>query len=204
MYINEWYAPSVLLAWLFGHQSYVSGQTMCLMTRTLQRLGGFTALANHLADDYRLGELVRGLGLRIVLSPYPVSTADHEPSLDLVTRHELRWMRTLRVLRPKSFCWIFPTFGVPLAAISFAAACAATPRPAYAGALFATAVVARLAMYFLHRIRGTQPLLLDLWLVPFRDVLLCWVWFRSFFGSRVTWRGQTFDVDPDGVMHRSV
>ncbi|EQD43427.1 hopanoid biosynthesis associated glycosyl transferase protein HpnI, partial [mine drainage metagenome] len=27
MYINEWYMPSVLVAWLFGYQGYVSGQT---------------------------------------------------------------------------------------------------------------------------------------------------------------------------------
>src|ERR1700722_12311147 len=35
MYINDWYAPSVLLAWLFGYQGYVSGQTICLRRDTL-------------------------------------------------------------------------------------------------------------------------------------------------------------------------
>jgi hypothetical protein len=33
-------------------------------------------------------------------------------------------------------------------------------------------------------------------------VLLCWVWCRSFFISRVNWRGNEFDVDADGVMRR--
>ncbi len=81
MYINEWYVPSVLLAWLFGHQGYVSGQTICLRRDTLQAIGGLRALVDHLADDYRLGELVRGLGLRIVLSPYVVKGEHHEPNL---------------------------------------------------------------------------------------------------------------------------
>src|SRR5208282_6456912 len=72
MYINEWYVPSVLLAWLFGHDRYVSGQTLCLRRDTLTAVGGLSALANHLADDYQLGELVRGLGLKIALSPYLV------------------------------------------------------------------------------------------------------------------------------------
>ncbi|HZF15698.1 MAG TPA: glycosyltransferase, partial [Steroidobacteraceae bacterium] len=40
MYINEWYVPSVLLAWLFGYQGYVSGQTVCLRRDTLRALGG--------------------------------------------------------------------------------------------------------------------------------------------------------------------
>jgi hypothetical protein len=41
----------------------------------------------------------------------------------------------------------------------------------------------------------------DLWLLPVRDWLICWVWCRSFFTSHVTWRGKEFDVDADGVMH---
>jgi len=28
MYVNEWYMPSVLMAWLFGHQNYASGQAL--------------------------------------------------------------------------------------------------------------------------------------------------------------------------------
>ena len=40
MYINDWYVPSVLLAWLFGHEGYVSGQTICLRRDTLQAIGG--------------------------------------------------------------------------------------------------------------------------------------------------------------------
>ena len=103
MYINEWYMPSVLLAWLFGHQGYVSGQTICVRRDTLQAIGGLRAVVDHLADDYRLGELVRRLGLRIVLSPYVVKGEHHEPKAGSLIRHELRWMRTLRVLRPRSF-----------------------------------------------------------------------------------------------------
>ena len=56
----------------FRPRGYVSGQTLCLRRDTLEAIGGLAAMANHLADDYRLGELVRALGLRIVLSPYEV------------------------------------------------------------------------------------------------------------------------------------
>ena len=115
MYINEWYMPAVLLARLFGYQGYASGQTLCLRRDTLQAIGGLEAIANHLADDYRLGELVRGLGLRIVLSTNVVKAQHHEPDLDSLTRHELRWMRTIRVLRPRSFRMMFLTFSLPLA-----------------------------------------------------------------------------------------
>src|ERR1035438_4400075 len=72
MYINEWYMPAVLLAWLFGYQGYASGQTLCLRRDTLDAIGGLRATADHLADDYRLCELIRALGLRTVLSPATV------------------------------------------------------------------------------------------------------------------------------------
>ncbi len=202
MYINEWYVPSVLLARLFGHQSYVSGQTICLRRETLRAIGGFEALANHLADDYQLGELVRGLGLRIELSPYVVTGEHHEPSYDSVTLHELRWMRTIRVLRPTSFRFMFVTFSLPLAVFGLLLSAADPSLAAAAAPLFATTVLARLALHFLPRIGGRRPLLADFLLLPLRDLLVVWVWWRSFFTSRVTWRGNEFDVDAEGVMRR--
>jgi ceramide glucosyltransferase len=200
MYINEWYVPSVLLAWLFGHEGYVSGQTVCLRRDTLQAMGGLQALANHLADDHRLGELVHALDLKVVLSPYVVKGEHHEPSLESLTRHELRWMRTLRVLQPRNFVFIFITFSLPLAmlGLAFAAAGASLSRAAWA--LFATTVTARLVLHLVHRSRDDRAPLADLWLLPARDLLICWVWWRSFFSSRVTWRGNEFAVGADGVM----
>ncbi len=200
MYINEWYVPSVLLAWLFGYEGYVSGQTVCLRRDTLDALGGLRVMANHLADDHRLGELVRGLGLRIVLSPYVVDGEHHEPTVGSLTRHELRWMRTIHVLRPRSFRLIFITFSFPLAVLGLIAALSESPFSAAACVLFGISLLARLVLHFVHRLRDDRALVSDLWLLPVRDVLICWVWCRSFFTSHVTWRGKEFDVGSDGVM----
>jgi ceramide glucosyltransferase len=200
MYINEWYVPSVLLAWLFGYQGYVSGQTVCLRRDTLRALGGLRVLADHLADDHRLGELVRALGLRIVLSPYLVDGEHHEPSFDALVRHELRWMLTIHVLRPRSFRLIFISFGLPLAILGLVAALAESSRSSAAWMLFGITLLARMALHFVHRFRDDRAALSDFWLLPARDVLICWVWCRSFFTSQVTWRGNEFDVDADGVM----
>jgi ceramide glucosyltransferase len=200
MYSNEWYIPSVLLTWLFGYEGYVSGQTICMSRATLQAIGGLRAVTNHVADDYRLGELVRGLGLRVVFSPYVLSGKHHEPTLDSLTKHELRWMRTLRVLRPSSFSLLFLTFSLPLGILGRVLT-ADEPLFSTAGLIaFHTAVIARLALHFWHRWRVDRPLFADLWLLPARDLLTCYVWCRSFLTSRVTWRGTEFEVGPDGVM----
>jgi ceramide glucosyltransferase len=203
MYVNEWYMPSVLMARLFGHEGYTSGQTICMRRETLQGIGGLRAIADHLADDYQLGELVRRLGLRIVLSPYVLRAEHHEPTLDLLVRHEVRWMRTLRVLRPRSFRLIFFGFSLPLAVLGMLLCVAGSMPSMWAWILFQVTVFARLALHFSHRLRGERPLFSDFWLVPARDLLLCWVWWRTFFTSRITWRGGEFDVDAHGIMRSS-
>jgi ceramide glucosyltransferase len=201
MYVNEWYMPLVVLAWLFGHQGYVSGQTMCLRRDTLAAIGGLEVLADYLAEDYRLGELVRRSGLRTVLSRYLVSGQHHEMSLDSVTRHELRWMRTLRAVSPASFRGLFLTFSLPLAALGIAiTAWDSGARTAWA--LFTATLLARLVLHFVHRLRADRPFLADVWLLPARDLLTCWIWFRSFFISNITWRGSEFEIDRHGAMHR--
>ena len=205
MYINDWYVPSILLAWLFGYQGYVSGQTVCIRQETLRALGGLATLANHLADDNRLGMLVRRLGLKIRLSRYVVTGEHHEPSLGGVVRHELRWMHTLRVLRPRSFRWLFLTFSMPLGVAGLALMLAVGPTPAQWAMerdLFVTTLILRLFGHLAHRVPGRRHVLADVWLLPVRDVLLCWVWLRCFFISTVTWRGRDFNVDSEGVMHR--
>jgi ceramide glucosyltransferase len=202
MYINEWYIPSALLAALFGHRNYASGQTLCMQRQTLDAIGGFAAMANHLADDYRLGELIRGLGLRIELSPTVVMAQHVEASLASLTRHEQRWMRTIRALRPRSFRVMFLSFILPVAIAGVSLAGTAPGLAQLAWLLFGAAVITRLILHFAHRVRDRRSLFSDLWLLPLRDLLLCWIWLQTFFTSRVTWRGGEFDVDADGIMHR--
>jgi len=203
MYINEWYVPTVLLAAMFGHRSYASGQTLALRRQTLDAIGGFGALTDHLADDYKLGELIRSQGLEIELSPTIVMAEHHEANLNSLTRHELRWMRTIRTLRPRSFPAIFLSFSLPLALCGLLLTAAEPGTLTLSWTLFEIALIARLGLHFAHRIGGTRSLFSDLWLLPLRDLLLTWIWLRSFFTSRISWRGGEFHVDADGIMHRS-
>jgi ceramide glucosyltransferase len=202
MYNNEWYFPSVMLAWLFGHQGYASGQTLCLRRTTLEAIGGLRAIVDHLADDYRLGELVRAQGLRIVLSPYELGARHDEPDFRSLRRHELRWMRTLRVIHPLCLTLIFLTFSLPLAALGLSLLAMAGALAVAAWALFGLTVLARLGLHLVHRMHGDRPLFADLVLIPLRDLLIFGIWCQSFFCRRVTWRGHRFNVDATGVMRR--
>ncbi|TCF96257.1 glycosyl transferase, partial [Paraburkholderia strydomiana] len=54
LFVNEWFAPSVRVAHMAGSRRFGFGATLALRRATLERIGGFEALKNCLADDYWL------------------------------------------------------------------------------------------------------------------------------------------------------
>jgi hypothetical protein len=113
-------------------------------------------------------------------------------------------MRTLHVVRPGAFRWMFFSFSLPLAMIGLLLASVGRGPAGLAWWLFDTTSVMRIALHFAQRLHGRRrrPLFSDFWLLLARDLLLCWTWGRSFSTSSITWRGSEFKVDDRGVMRR--
>src|SRR5580658_2830139 len=146
LFINDWFIPSVRVAAMAGSRAFAFGVTIALRREVLARIGGFAAIANQAADDDRLGELTRGLGLRTVLSDVVVDTYVTEPSFGELVRHELRWLRTIRAVRPLGYALSFITFGVPVAALGSLLAAGAAAALAMLGITAAARVMLHLAV----------------------------------------------------------
>ncbi len=195
-FINDWFMPSVRVAALLGSRAFAFGATIAIRRDVLAKIGGFPAIANHLADDYRLGELTRRLGLVTVLSETEVETLVSERTFGDLVRHELRWLRTIRAVRPIGYAFSFVTFGVPAGA----AGCllAAGARPALV--MLAITAAARLMLHWTVRRPPSPPWH---WLVlPLRDTLSLALWCWGFVTDRVHWRHDRFRVTPDGSVQR--
>ena len=191
-FINEWFIPSVRVAALAGSRSFAFGSTIAIDRRVLSRIGGFMAVANQLADDYRLGEMTRRLGLRTVLSDVVVETSVVEDRFEALVKHELRWLRTIRAVRPVGYGLSFVTFGVPVAAFGVLLSGGA---PA-AFAMLAVTAITRLLLHF--NIRHQDSTTLQLLVLPLRDVLSLALWSWSFATRRVHWRNEHYHVNRDG------
>ncbi|HXC23593.1 MAG TPA: glycosyltransferase, partial [Solirubrobacteraceae bacterium] len=177
-------------------QSFAFGATIAIRRHVLASIGGFMAIANQLADDYRLGELTRSIGLRTVLSDVVVETYVDESNLGELLRHELRWLRTIRAVRPVGHALCFITFGIPVAALGSLLA---------AGALRALAMLAitAVARAMLHStLRRRDSALAHLLLLPLRDTLSFALWGWSFATRRVRWRDHHFQVTSKGAFRR--
>jgi ceramide glucosyltransferase len=192
LFINEWFMPSVRVAALAGSRSFAFGVTIAMRRQVLASIGGFPAIANQLADDYRLGELTRRLGLRTVLSDVVVETCVAERSFAELVRHELRWLRTIRALRPVGYGFSFVTFGVPVAILgAVLAGGAAATIP-----MLTITMLARIMLHF--SAREPRTTLFQLVVLPLRDVLSFSLWAWSFVTRRVRWREDRYQVTRDG------
>lgn len=184
MFMNEQFIPAALVDRLFGPLRHCFGPTNAFRAAVLESIGGFEALAPHLADDFMLGHFIAQRGLRVVISDYVIRTMVSDSTLRVLWEHELRWHRTIRGLQPWGYAGLFLTFPVPLALLAFGLA----PRRVPAGVLLAAAVLARIALQRVAaRALGVPPA--ALWLIPARDAFGLAVWARGLTGHTVRWRG---------------
>ncbi len=193
MYINEWFMPSVRVAALMGYRSFAFGVTIGIRRETLAKIGSFDAVSNQLADDYRLGELTRRLGLRTVLSRVEVDTFVGERTAAELVSHELRWRRTIRNLSPYGYGFSFLTLGLPVTALQLLFARGAVP----AAAIFGATSLASIFIHLNARLPGVPAS--RMLLVPFRDLLHFGLWIWSFATRRVQWRNDHYHVTRDGA-----
>lgn len=202
LFIDEWFAPSVRLSNLLGSHSFGFGATLALRRATLDAIGGFRSIADELADDYRLAERVREIGLKTVLSEVVVSTDVTEDSARALLRHELRWMRTIRSVNPVGYAFMVVSFDLPVAALGVVLTAGSAP----ALGLFAGVAVIRAILHFIaagggerSRSQALRHALATLPLVPLRDTLNLILWGAGFVRRRVVWAGRDLDFDDKGM-----
>jgi ceramide glucosyltransferase len=145
----------------------------------------------HLADDFRLAALARARGLHTILSPCAVATDVAEARVRDLIAHELRWLRTIRMIQPLGYLFTFITFTLPVATAGYLM----SGRGDAAALLLTLAVLARLGLHYVQLERpysrtSGAGFCTDLVLLCMRDCLSLGLWAAAFFGRRVSWRGQ--------------
>ena len=177
---------------LEGGLRFGLGSTLAFRRAELERVGGFGAIVDFLADDYELGRRIAGLGLRVELSDVIVET--HLPAYDLRSflAHQIRWARSVRDSRKGGYVGLASTFGLMWCLLNLIAAGGAP------WSWIVLAIVAPLRFAVASAVGNAalqdRDLLKHLWLLPMRDLIAVGVWSASFFGHTVTWRGDRFEL----------
>jgi ceramide glucosyltransferase len=182
-----------LVANLPGEVTFALGASVATTKTWLAKIGGYEALADLLADDYEIGNRVYKAGGKVLLSREAVWTMYPAQTFKSFWEHQVRWARTVRLVRPASFFGLVITHGLPWCVL----AVMVTPS-AWIGAGFLGAyLLLRSLMAWTVGVWGVQDEVLrrKLWLVPLRDAIHFAVWLAGFTSNRVKWGGVEFAIE---------
>ena len=191
--ISTDFCPGVLVArQLEDGIRFGLGSTLAFRRSDLERIGGFRAIVDYLADDYELGRRIAGLGLQVQLSDVVVET--HLPSYDFngFLAHQLRWARGVRDARAGGYFGLILTYGMMWALLAVIASGVAP----WSWLVFAVTVPLRFAVALAtgKSLLQDSNVVKNLWLLPIRDLIAVAVWIASFARHTVVWRGDRFEL----------
>jgi ceramide glucosyltransferase len=188
---SDFMAGALVADWKEG-VTFALGASVTTTKSWLAKIGGYESLANLLADDYEIGNRAHQAGAKVLLSRELVWTMYPAQTARGFWEHQVRWARTIRLVRPASFLGLLFTHGLPLALLAAAVAPAAWIGAAYLLAY----LVLRLLMAWLVGVWGLQDAVLrrKLWLVPLRDLLHFAVWLAAFTSNHIKWGGLEFEL----------
>lgn len=168
---------------------FALGSTLAMTRTALDAIGGLEPLVDHLADDFELGSRISKIGFEVVLVDLVVETHLPAYSFREFFEHQMRWARSTRDSRRKGYIGILLTFGLPWAMIAVLLARGAW----WSWIVLAAAALLRAAVALrVGNVVHDSSIKRHLWLVPLRDLIAFWVWFASFAGHHVHWRGDIF------------
>jgi ceramide glucosyltransferase len=190
--LDTHFLPNATTAIRLGLTSPCFGSTIALRLETLDRIGGFQAFADCLADDNAIGDAVTASGETIAITPFTVGHACRQQTLRAVLSDDLRSARTIRSIDPLGhFGALVVTHPLPFALVAAALGAADGPL------MIPIAIICRLALCLcVERAFGIARH--PYWLIPLRDLLSFGVHVTSFFGNAVAWRGHRYRVLDDG------
>ncbi len=195
LHMGVTFMPWVIVARTVLRMRFALGASQVLRGRDLAALGGFTAVADYLADDYQLGMQMAAAGKPVHLSTHVVGTSLGATSFEEQWQREVRWMRTSRVSRPREYPAVLLTLSTPLAVLL---ALLTRFEPAALWALLGSMLLRWVVAWPFTTYIGDRGLRPWLFLLPLRDLLSALTWTFGLVGTQVVWRGERFTVQPDG------
>jgi len=186
-------APAIAVTHHLTRRPIVVGKSMALWKADLERLGGFEAVKDVLAEDHVLGSLVRRrLGKRVAVSPHPVVNVNRDRRLRDFWGRYARWSVLQRKLvGAPAYAAQLVLDPVLLALVGLLA------RPeAQALAAFGLVCALKIAVDAASA-RALRPGGFPLWqlaLIPVKDLLFGAALIQGFFTDEVEWRGHRLRV----------
>jgi len=190
---NLHFLPSVIVGLSSRLAQPCFGSTIALTRQTLEQIGGLKPFVDHLWDDYAIGQAVRAAGLQVRVSNMTVGHVCVERTGREFFAYQLRNARTIASIDPIGYLGAVIVHPLALALLAILLGAG---QPAFA--MTGLALAGRMVLCgCVTRRFGVSS---SYWLLPLHDLASFAVYFMSFFGGTVLWRGQRYRVQSDGTL----
>ncbi len=194
--LNADFMANVLFAHVTGASKFCLGASAALHRSTLERIGGFEALADYLVEDYEMGRRIWDLGQRVQIIPYFVDTMVDLKRPSQWWNHQVYWDQNTRAARPYAFFATALVRSVPFGILYMATQLGS----AFGIGVMAGAILIRIlsiAVILGWGLRDREGLR-SLWLLVSRDISSLITWLLAFTKRTTIWRGTSFILTRDG------
>lgn len=180
--------PGVLVSHQLEGIEFALGATIVIRKQVLEKIGGFEAIADYLADDFQLGNLPAKAGYKVVLSDYIVEHVLANSTFIDSLHRQIRWARCIRFSRPCGYSALLFTHGTVTSLLFLLA----TGGSVIGWTVLAIVWVMRLIIAWVVGVKILNDAVTKklLWIIPLYDLLYFMIWCCGLVGGTIEWRGQ--------------
>jgi ceramide glucosyltransferase len=192
--------PRVLTARKLEGMKFAFGSTIVIRRQVLEEIGGFSAIADYLADDYKLGNLPYKQGYQVQLSSYIVQHTLEDVNIHNFIDRQIRWFKCIKNERFWGYLGLIFTSGT---ANSLLFLLIVLGEKIGWLMLSLTWGIRLIIAWIFGILFFKDPSVKKMFiLIPLRDLVSFSIWFYSLFGNKVRWREETFILLGKGKLNR--
>lgn len=190
LHLNAFIAPNVFAINNLIKLPISIGKSMLFRKEEFNRLGGFRAYRNLLAEDHLIGTGMKSLGLKVRTSPLPIDNINGNWNITNFMSRHLRWAKLRKNLNEFYYMAELLSNPIPLAMIY---AFIRWELIAFQ-MMLAVILIKMLIDIIIIRLLKSDIRWFQYLFIPIKDLLIGFIWFVPHFSRKVSWRGNTFKI----------
>jgi ceramide glucosyltransferase len=198
LHMNSFVIGSVCFMNDFLKMPCVVGKSMLMRKEALEALGGLAAVKDMLAEDYIIGERMRRLGRKVVLSGHTITNINEFWTLKKFLNRHTRWGKLRWKIGGIKYLSELLGNAVFMAHIPIMLF-----RPSEITISFAMVVSLLKVMgdFYVGRKIGAHQRAIHYLLCPIKDLIMGIIWFIPLVDSKVLWRGNKYRIGKGSVLY---